>query len=172
MKTIEIKLYQFNELSEEAKKNALQECSSINIHFDWWDCILDDLKEDGVELSSFDIYRQEIDIRLDFALEDVCALIIDQRGSRSAIRKLALATLDDIKKTQKTYENSFDEWGECSDYDEEMQDLEVEFIGSLQGEVLSLLGREYDYQTSEEAIIETIEANEYDFTENGERYKL
>ncbi|MFA5935033.1 MAG: hypothetical protein WC827_04060 [Candidatus Paceibacterota bacterium] len=28
----------------------------------------------------------------------------------------------------------------------------------------------YEYQTSEEAIIETIKANKYDFIENGERY--
>jgi hypothetical protein len=30
-----------------------------------------------------------------------------------------------------------------------------------------MLSKEYDYQTSEEAIIETIKANDYDFTENG-----
>jgi predicted transcriptional regulator len=31
-----------------------------------------------------------------------------------------------------------------------------------------MLQKEYEYLTSEEAIIETIEANEYEFTEKGE----
>jgi len=30
-----------------------------------------------------------------------------------------------------------------------------------------MLQKEYEYQMSDEAIIETIEANEYEFTENG-----
>jgi hypothetical protein len=34
-------------------------------------------------------------------------------------------------------------------------------------EYLEMLRQEYEYQTSEEAIIETIEANEYTFLEDG-----
>jgi len=32
---------------------------------------------------------------------------------------------------------------------------------------MSILRQEYEYQTSEEAIIETIAANDYDFTNEG-----
>ena len=40
-------------------------------------------------------------------------------------------------------------------------------LRSFEHWALTLLRREYDYFTSEEAIIETIEANEYEFDENG-----
>jgi hypothetical protein len=39
-------------------------------------------------------------------------------------------------------------------------------------EIYRALETEYDYLTSEEAIIETIEANEYEFTEDGELYQV
>jgi len=33
-----------------------------------------------------------------------------------------------------------------------------------------MLQKEYEYETSEEAIVETIKANEYEFTEDGNLY--
>jgi hypothetical protein len=63
-----------------------------------------------------------------------------------------------------------DEDGELSDeyaVDKLLGDLDTEFQRALGKEYLSILRREYEYQTSEEAIIETIEANDYDFTEDG-----
>lgn len=48
-----------------------------------------------------------------------------------------------------------------------LDDLDAAFARALSEEYLSILRQEYDYQTSEEAIKGTIEANDYDFTEDG-----
>ena len=49
-------------------------------------------------------------------------------------------------------------------------ELEEDFNKSLAGDYLKMLKDEYEYQSSEEAIIETIEANEYEFTADGELF--
>jgi hypothetical protein len=51
-----------------------------------------------------------------------------------------------------------------------MMELESEFEADLISEYAHMLQREYDYLTSEEAIRETIEANDYDFTEDGKLF--
>jgi hypothetical protein len=45
--------------------------------------------------------------------------------------------------------------------------MEGEFLKSLLEDYRIILSKEYDYLTSRESIIETIEANEYEFDENG-----
>ena len=68
--------------------------------------------------------------------------------------------------------------GEARDWDfityaeygdpEDLEDLNKEFLRSLCEDYRIILQKEYEYLTSEEAIIETIEVNEYEFTEEGE----
>lgn len=56
------------------------------------------------------------------------------------------------------------------EYDMQASDLmhEAEAVrATFSKEIYRDLEKEYDYQTSEEAIIETIRANDYDFTEDG-----
>jgi hypothetical protein len=48
--------------------------------------------------------------------------------------------------------------------------LEDEFLKTLCEDYRIILSREYDYLTSEAAIIETIEANEYEFKADGTRF--
>ena len=36
MKTVTINIYQFSELSDEAKENAIKELYDINVDSDWW----------------------------------------------------------------------------------------------------------------------------------------
>jgi hypothetical protein len=48
------------------------------------------------------------------------------------------------------------------------EDIDANFLRSLLEDYRIMLQKEYEYLTSEETIIETIEANEYEFTEKGE----
>lgn len=50
----------------------------------------------------------------------------------------------------------------------EYDDIEEDFKKALLQDYLSMLQGEYDYQTSEEQVLESIRANEYLFTEDGE----
>lgn len=43
-RTIRVKLYQFNELSEDAQQKAIDKFRDLNVDFDWWDSVYDDFK--------------------------------------------------------------------------------------------------------------------------------
>ena len=64
-----------------------------------------------------------------------------------------------MDETSENYESRENE--EC------MQSEEDDFLQSLCEDYRIILRNEYEYLTSEEAIIETIESNEYYFTEDG-----
>jgi len=53
------------------------------------------------------------------------------------------------------------------DFDDDCDDLDADFLKSLLEDYRIILSKEYDYLTGEEAIKETIQANEYEFTEGG-----
>ena len=56
---------------------------------------------------------------------------------------------------------------ESSESEDKMIDLENEFLQSLLEDYSIMLQNESEYLQSAEAIRETIEANEYEFTEDG-----
>ncbi|KKK46644.1 hypothetical protein LCGC14_3163200, partial [marine sediment metagenome] len=51
--------------------------------------------------------------------------------------------------------------------DERLDKVEAEFLRDILEDYLILFREEYEYLTSRKTIIETIEANDYDFTEDG-----
>lgn len=53
------------------------------------------------------------------------------------------------------------------DFDNEADDLEADFLKSICEDYRILLRQEYEYRQSKDAIIETIEANEYEFKADG-----
>lgn len=160
MKTIGIKLYQFNELSEEAKENALNNLRYINVESEWWyECSIETFSEFGIVVKSFHLERREIELDFKKDITDIC-------------QKFAYEWKDnEIGETCKAYLKSVDAQLCLDASDQDMlEDMEGVFIKDLEYAILNWFNDEYDYQTSEEAIIETIEANEYDFTENGKIY--
>jgi hypothetical protein len=81
------------------------------------------------------------------------------------------------RETAVTLEYSADfNWNECTNYnriESELEKLESwldDVMETLNGHFFKRLRDEYDYQTSDEAVKESIEANEYEFTEDGEQY--
>jgi hypothetical protein len=57
------------------------------------------------------------------------------------------------------------------DDEPDTKDLDKEFLHNLLEDYRVMLQQEYDYLTSKDAVIETINANEYDFTEDGKLWK-
>lgn len=56
------------------------------------------------------------------------------------------------------------------EYDEEIEYLEDEYRKEMSEEILTWLRDEYEYLQTNESVAETLIANEYDFTEDGEIY--
>lgn len=168
MKTVEIKLYKFAELSEEAKQNAIERLYDINLNFDWWDGIYDDAERIGLKITGFDLDRnRHATGEFIFEPKDVIEAILSSHGENCGTYKTALEFKERlfqlIEKESELEDRDYDLEGEISD-------LENEFLKSLLEDYSIMLQHETEYLVSETSIIETIEANDYDFTEDGEIY--
>lgn len=167
--------YQFAELSEEAQDKAIESCSTFNVDHEWWDFIYEDAARIGLEISEFDIDRSnKIAGSLTKTPVDVCKAILAEHGDSCDTYQLAKTTLPKLEELQ----SKFDDEEACDEMDvrdyrkleEDLEELKTDFEQELLEEYFSILRKEYNYLTSREAIIESIEANEYEFDENGEMF--
>lgn len=147
--TIEKTWYTFGELSEEAQEHAIEKLWDINVDYEWWECVYEDAREIGLEITGFDLYRNQIGGKLHKSVGEICELIISNHGWNCGTHNLA--------RQYYRYRHS----AKVERFTEE------EFKHDLLEEYLSMLRQEREYLTSREAIIETIEVNKYEFDEDG-----
>ena len=153
MRIKEIKVYEFDELSQGLKDKVIEKLWDINVDHDWWDAIADDAKQIGCDIREFDIYRRTCYLVLEESPECVAKLILTNHGKHCDTYKVAKSFLKEIEGLE----------------DDEKYTAAVEdFTEDLSRRYLKMLSDEYDYLTSEETIIETIHANEYEFDEYGD----
>ena len=168
MKIIETRVYKFKELTEDAQDVALQEQCEINVDYEWWESVYEGATEIGLKISSFDIGRAQY-CNGDFIddAEDVANAIIENHGHNCETYKDAEAFLTEYEKFQEKLDDEF-----LDDYEveQDIEELESEFLQTLLEDYRIILKNEYEYLTSEEAIRETIIANEYDFTADGKLF--
>ena len=143
-------VYKFEELTEEAQRKALELLYDINVDYDWWGFTYEDAKTIGCEIRAFDIDRGSY-----------CKLTCPNTFETASLIMVNHGETCDTYKLAKMYLKTSTEDGDKQD------DLDAEFIRALSEEYLSLLRQEYEYQTSEEAIKETIVCNDYEFTIEG-----
>ena len=173
MKTITINLYSFDELSTEAKEKAISSLFDINIDHEWWDGVYYDAENIGLKITSFDIGRSSY-CRGDIITEhlSVASKIIQEHGKDCETFKTAEKFLSDYDELVAKYSDGIDKtiviYENESDFDNECNDLEEDFLNSLLEDYRIILSQEYEYLTSEEQIIETIQINDYYFTIDGE----
>jgi hypothetical protein len=175
MKTIEIQLFKFNELSDKAKEKALMEYYDWNVNFDWWDSVYYDAKNVGITINGFDIDRGNYcEIEFKYDATDICHKIIMEHGENCEIHKIATKFLSDYDELVKKYSDGVKTNIVTEDNYEDFDNEDIELVSELHRELseeyLSILRKEYEYLTSEEAIIEALEANEIEFTIDGEIY--
>jgi hypothetical protein len=173
-KTITTTLYEYSELGDVAKDKAAGQLLDINTDHEWWDCIYDNAVQLGCEITAFDIgYRQSIDLVVKRDSGDIWRGIVKEWGPGTELGQLAtefgerfaaLHLLSTIADFMDIDDNS--DW--MNDYDSAYNELSEYFDHELKCAFLAMLSSEYEYLTSEDAIIETIEANDYWFTESGE----
>lgn len=176
--TTETTVYTFDEPSERSQQRALERLSELNVDQDWWDSIYEDAARVGIDIDEFDTYHGTINGKLTLDLLDSCKLIRANHGKNCETFKTA-------KQYLNTYIAAFKEWLPLQDkedceswkpkhwlaefsYSDEAEEVANDFRRALLEDYLSILRREYDYLTSEEAIKESIEANGYEFTEDGD----
>lgn len=162
MKTKTINLYQFSELSDEAKENAIEKLLDINVDFNWWNSTYEDAENINFKINSFDLDRASF-VKGNFmtSAPETAELILSNHGEKCETYKDAKTFLSELNELTSTP-------GNIEDIDEDkIEELENEFLQSLCEDYRIILTQEYEYLTREKAIIETIEANEYDFDIDG-----
>ncbi len=171
MKTITITLYEFHELSDDAKEKARDWYRQFALDHEWWDSTYDDAKNVGLKIESFDLDRNRHAAGKFLAsAEETAHTIEKEHGESCETYKTAKQYLADRDKLVESAER--DENGELVDeyaLDCALDDLDAEFLKSLLEDYSIILQHEYEYLLSDEAVDESIACNGYTFTESGKR---
>ena len=192
MRTIEQTVYQFKELGDDAKKKVLERFRDINTDHHWYDFIFENFKEDN-KFEVGEIYFSGFSSQGDGAMFEYSGY--DWKSWVNGLLlpewKKAVLLACEVSATGKhsgryyhynSCQHSFDWWLESnldgyanlsafvSEYMEKLeQHIENEYK-SLCNELYRDLETGYDYLTSDKAIQESIEANEYEFLSDGTLY--
>jgi hypothetical protein len=168
MRTITKNIYTFGELSEEAKEKAIENLTYVNVELDWWNSIYYDAKEIGLKITSFNLDRnRHATGELLLSANEVAQNILNNHGETCDTYATARGFMEDWQPIFDEYMNEDSENYESSDLEGQLIDLEDDFRKLLLEDYSIMLQNEYEYLCSDEAIIETIEANEYEFDEYG-----
>lgn len=179
MREITVKVYAFAELSNDAQERAINDLRHVAVDGDWYEYLYDTIRAAG-ELLGLEIGKIRFDTdsycTFDASYEYVC-------GAVKAVRD-EFPRADDLCKVAKDLQalqrrhfyslscavtegwsmNRYECFRFCEDYEcEDLGDILDDFAHWAR----ILLRDEYEYLTSKEAIKEMIEANEYEFTEEG-----
>ena len=190
MKTVtkQYEVYKFNELSEEGRENALNKLADINVDYDDWydDDIYNEFAGDiGLHVNIKDAC---------FDLDRGNYLYFETYNHNSKKDYIPGIYVDDSKKfcisaglNWKSYivrnnaecisighlhygggsgRNIIGESFNCELSRDDFDKLEI-LLESFIEKCFLQLKDSYEYSTSRESIIDTIEANDYDFTEDG-----
>ena len=179
MREITVKAYRFAELSDNAQERALNTFRDINVEFNWYEDTFGTIRTAG-ELLGLEIGK------IHFDTDSYCIFDADYeyvRGAAKAIQaEFPHATdLHDVaRKLQDLQKRHFYSlscavtkgrsmnYYRCFRFGE---DYECEDLGDIIDDFAHwawiLLRGEYKYLTSDEAVKEMIEVNEYEFDEAG-----
>lgn len=168
MKTKTINIYSFNELSEKAKDKARNWWRDCGAGDEWYECTLEDAVTIGVRITGFDTGRGQ-DISGEFMLSpnEVAQNIFNNHGETCDTFKTAAAFMAEWQPVFDAYMDEESERYETREAEEELMELESEFLHDILEDYLSMLRKEEEWYFSDEQVDEAITCNEYEFTEDG-----
>jgi len=169
-RTIRTKVYKFNELNETAKQKAIEKLSDINVESEWWEFVYEDAKQIGLKITGFDIDRSYCEGDFILSANEVAQNIINNHGEQCETYKAAVEFTEEWQPVFANYMDETSENYESKQSEDKLMELEDDFKNSLCEDYRIILSKEYEYLTSKEAIIEIIEANEYEFTADGKLF--
>jgi hypothetical protein len=196
MKRNKTVVYPFEELSEDAKESAINSLRDINVGHDWWDSVEDDAKIIaalmGIDIDN--IYFSGFASKGDGACfegsyeykKNSVAAVKSHAPQDKELHRIVNELLSLQKKCFFQIRANVKHSGHrfCTDISVDFEsyvtgndyynpDIETDVIEVLRDYMLWIYKRleaEYDYLVSDAAIEETIKANEYEFTIDGEKY--
>lgn len=192
MRTVRTKVYKFDELSEQAKQVAIEEVRNeyyeYNDFANWAvdDCSLFEPKEkELIELFGEDYNFPLIKNTRESIYFDTernrfldCAKAMQITNKKQFLLWLGIDIEDEAFENiyfeiiTPNYRNASTEIA-FDDYDErfgDIIDMAEEKFNSLIRDIIDRIEADIDYRFTDEAIIEDIEANDYEFLPNGKKY--
>ena len=197
MRTVQTKVFTFEELSPAAKAVAIEEHRDINTHDGWWEPIFEGITEKA-EAKGFhvgNIYFSGFWSQGDGAMFEYTTLgdtllnnFIDQLDlspmRKSWLRTQTFAQGEGTHRGHYYHENccshsinfepnfydlpNFSNW--IQGFADQYEEFVIAWYKQLCRELYDSLEKYNDELTSDEAVAETIIMNEYEFTENGIRF--
>ena len=191
MQTHTITTYSFDELNEDAQRRALEKLYDVNIFDDWYDAVYEDaitcgailgIDIDRIYFSGFSSQGDGACFEGGYTYAKQSVKAIKQHAPLDTELHAIAERLRDIQRPYfYSLYASVKQRGHymhemCTDIEVHNDDCEVsddteeslkDALRDFMRWIYSSLNDEHDYLTSEEAIIETITANEYEFTELG-----
>ena len=194
----ETDVYTFDELDESAKQTAIDWFREGNLDYEWWDFVYDDATEigkilgieiDKIYFSGFSSQGDGACFEGSYSYEKGSVKNVKSHAPRDTeLHQIAL----DLSKAQRkrfyqltanvkqsghymhemcTEINVYDDYGALwCPTDADTEDSIIETLRDFMRWIYKQLESEYDFQNSDETIIDNIEGNAYEFTENGEVY--
>ena len=196
MRTIETTVYKFSELSEAAKEKAIENWNRDGLDYEWWDAVYEDAKTIGELMGikvdkiffsgfwsqgdgacfegSYEYKKGSVKAVRDYAPQDedlhkiVKGLQAEQRrnfyGLSAEVKQRGHYMHEFCTEIDVADNRDNAPWRVSDEVEEAIKDLLRDFMRWIYRN----LERENDYLTSAEAVTETIEANDYEFTEAGD----
>ena len=168
-----IKIYKFDELTEEVKEKVLEKYWDINLDYEWWQYAFEDARRIGLNIEEFDLNRGAyVKGKWLVDAEEAAEKILQEHGEDCETYQDTLNFQGELKQAHIVFENSEDYDPEYEEFEEsdEYEEICEEFLRTICEDYRIILEKEYEWLTREEAVKETIEVNEWEFTEDGTLY--
>ncbi|WCT13292.1 hypothetical protein [Mucilaginibacter jinjuensis] len=169
MKTIQLRLFQFDELTEQGKAKAIANNADYNVSYNWWEMTYEDARNIGLKITGFDLDRAHY-CNAEFINDAIYTARQThlQHGEQTDTYRIATDFQESRDLIVTTWpKDETGEFEQADELDEALDNCEDRFLKSLAHAYLRILDAEYDFLTSDEAIAEALTANEYWFTANG-----
>lgn len=191
MRQITTTVYNFSELSDSAKEKVLADNHDINVMDEFWyesslSMWVEDMKKYGVTVDAnrvtFSMFHSQgaqwssEDIDIDIFTKHIddnyeklgkYVRLIEDYTDHSCEPQFYTSS----ERVQTHFINPTQYNGKAYDLLEDFETLMNQFASDMSDELLKLLGDEYDYFTSEEQIVNTINDIGLEFHEDGTEYR-
>lgn len=195
MRTINVDLFSFEELSEEAKTVAIDANRYINVDHAWYEFIYEDFEEncifgvDNIYFSGFwsqgdgamfeyssipDSLKKDFieslylsPMRKNWLLNNICTSGRGKHSGHYYHEKCCGHNIYwEINNGDLNWDTNFYQWMES--FAGDFEQYVIDKYEELCRDLYRQLNEGYDHLTSDEVVAETIICNEYEFIENGE----
>lgn len=170
MRTVETKVYTYDELSEKAKEKARNWYREGYEALDAFQQLVDDAELIGLRITALSERGTNKGGFMVSAI-DCSEKILAEHGEDCETYKDAMAFMAAIDALPELPDEDHPDYDKMeAELCDKTDDAEREFLYALLEDYRILFEREIDYQTSNETIEESIRSNSYEFTEDGELF--